>query len=205
MGEEAAAPGATDEVATATVAPMGDTAAAGAGLGAAATGGAMATVPPRPAEGPDAFVAGGLPWAAPACAARMPCGGVCGEKGLGAASRGSSAPHRWQNFVVVLIVLRALRTRNQTLLLLRSHTALCFVVSAPGRGDQEKRCSWRCFGREGELLDPSSRLPFQNGAHTSCKRPRIFPVNVPFPGRRRRQGQRARVPVRDRTRKPPHS
>ncbi len=30
-------------------------------------------------------------------AAFTPCGGVCGENGLGAASRGSSAPHPRQN------------------------------------------------------------------------------------------------------------
>ena len=58
--------------------------------------GEMATVPPSP----RAAAAGAPPAAfaaAFAFAARMPCGGVCGENGLGAVPRGSSAPHPRQN------------------------------------------------------------------------------------------------------------
>src|SRR5579872_1100815 len=75
----------------------GATGAAG-GIGARdCTGdGAIATVPPRAAT-PAAGAGAGACTAAAACAARMPWGGVPGEKGLGAASRGSSAPQPRQN------------------------------------------------------------------------------------------------------------
>ncbi len=60
--------------------------------GACATAGAaMATVPPSPSAGPTGFAG----WAA--AAERIPWGGVCGEKGLGAGPLGSSAPQPKQN------------------------------------------------------------------------------------------------------------
>jgi hypothetical protein len=65
---------------TATVPASGDGAgAAAAGLGMAEGTAAMGAV------------------AGAAAAAFTPCGGVCGEKGFGAASRGSSAPQPRQN------------------------------------------------------------------------------------------------------------
>ncbi len=77
-----------------------------AGRGGPACAGEIATVLPRPrgtgAEGGAAGAcagrfAGGPTPAEDAWAARMPCGGVCGEKGFGDVSRGSSAPHPRQN------------------------------------------------------------------------------------------------------------
>jgi hypothetical protein len=74
----------------AEVAAVDPSAAAGGAARGGATGAtgdaATATVPARPA----AACAGDV-------AARTPCGGVRGEKGFGAASRGNSAPHPRQN------------------------------------------------------------------------------------------------------------
>ena len=74
----------------ATAAAAFDMATGAAGRGGAETAGETATVPPRPAFAPGEAEAA-------ACAERMPCGGVCGENGFGAASRGSSAPQPRQN------------------------------------------------------------------------------------------------------------
>ena len=80
------APGAAAACAGAASGATGAGCGAGAREGIIAGPAATATVPARPVAA-----------LAATCAARTPCGGVWGENGFGAASRGSSAPHPRQN------------------------------------------------------------------------------------------------------------
>jgi hypothetical protein len=75
----------------ATAAAMGTGAGMGARDGTATGDCATATVPASPATW-----AAAVAWLE-AWPARTPCGGVLGENGFGAASRGNSAPHPRQN------------------------------------------------------------------------------------------------------------